>query len=57
MFASSKYIGGMGLFSQLTDLFFLISFFVLNDSVPGHNPIIDFISFPWRVIFFAAPLE
>lgn len=59
MFASSKYIAGMGFFSQLTDFFFF-SFFVLNDFVPGHNPIINFTSFPWFSLvgyFFAAPPE
>lgn len=57
IFASSKYITGMGLFSQCTD--FLA--FVLNASVHGHNPVILFTSFLWFCLmnffffFFAAP--
>lgn len=40
--------------------FFVFSFFVLNDLVPGHNPIIDFTSFPWFFLdffFFLQPYQ
>lgn len=54
MFASSKSNTlQIWVSSVNSQIFFLLSFFVLNDSVPGHSPVIDFTSFPWfSLVFF-----